>query len=105
MKHKQLYIDMKLRTLMLFLLAAFTLTVWADKSANLRNYLYNNVYTSRVTSVKVTGTQVTVEGVVDGEDGSYVLVEATPADNVTEDTAFAHRTALTGKKFKVTLSR
>lgn len=105
MKHKQLYIDMKLRTLMLFLLAAFTLTVWADKSANLRNYLYNNVYTSRVTSVKVTGTQVSVEGVVDGEDGSYVLVEATPADNVTEDTAFAHRTALTGKKFKVTLSR
>jgi hypothetical protein len=96
---------MKLRTLMLFLLAAFTLTVWADKSANLRNYLYNNVYTSRVTSVKVTGTQVTVEGVVDGEDGSYVLVEATPADNVTEDTAFAHCTALTGKKFKVTLSR
>ena len=83
MKHKQLYIDMKLRTLMLFLLAAFTLTVWADKSANLRNYLCNNVYTSRVTSVKVTGTQVTVEGVVDGEDGSYVLVEATPADNVT----------------------
>lgn len=90
---------------MLFLLAAFTLTVWADKSANLHNYLYNNVYTSRVTSVKVTGTQVTVEGVVDGEDGSYVLVEATPADNVTEDTAFAHCTALTGKKFKVTLSR
>lgn len=97
---------MNLKNLLLALLClACTATVWADKKSNLQNYLCNNVYSSQVSRVTVTSSQVTITGTVAGDDGQYALVEATPADNVTEDTASTRRTALTQQNFTVTLDR
>lgn len=72
-------------------------------AVRIREYL-NKSYASRVTSVEVSPTQVTVTGTAAGTDG-YYLAEITPYDELTEAESFRRRTALTDRNFTVKLAR
>ncbi|MBR5030698.1 MAG: hypothetical protein IKX63_06310, partial [Muribaculaceae bacterium] len=75
----------------------------AALNSHITTYL-NSDYPSEVTDVEVTADKVTINGYCSG-NGQFVLVELTPADDVTEDTTYTHRTNLTQTDFTVSLDR
>ena len=78
-----------------------------EEKAALNNHLttyLNTDYPSAVTDVEVTADKVIIKGNCSG-NGQFVLVELTPADDVTEDSTYIHRTNLTQSDFTVSLDR
>ena len=69
----------------------------------IREYLKKN-YASAVTHVEVGPTQVTVTGKAAGTSG-YYLAEVTPYEELTEATAFLHKTALNERNFTLSFPR
>ena len=77
-----------------------------DKRAmgeRLTAYLVSN-YPSSISRVSVTADKVTVEGACGG-NGTYLLAEITPWQDITEMKEFPYTTALEGGSFLVTLDR
>ena len=78
----------------------------AEKTS-LKNHLttyLNTEFQSAVTNVEVTADKVVINGTCAGT-GQFQLIELTPADDVTEDSCYTHRTTLTQSEFTVVLDR
>lgn len=74
-----------------------------DMSDHLNNYL-GNPYSSKVETVTVADSSVTITGKCVGE-GKFQLVDVAPYDEITETKRFAQRVALADKEFMVTVPR
>lgn len=74
-----------------------------DIANHLEKYL-STKYPSSVKKVAVTSTKVTIEGTVGG-DGTYILADVTPWQDVTELKTFPYTEKISGKDFTVTLDR
>lgn len=74
-----------------------------EMDSNLLAYL-SDAYPDTITYVSVTSDSVTITGTISGS-GDYALAEVTPYDDVTEETNFENRTALSDSNFTVTLKR
>ncbi|MDD3108907.1 MAG: DUF5722 domain-containing protein [Alistipes sp.] len=74
-------------------------------ATELKDYLAKS-FASKITSVKVSSTKITVQGTCSGA-GSFSLCEVTPYDDVTEISKFdaSRRTALTSASFTQNLDR
>lgn len=74
-----------------------------DMSAHLNKYL-GNPYSSKVETVTVADSSVTITGKCVG-NGKFQLVDVAPYDEITETKRFAERVALADKEFTVTVPR
>ena len=82
---------------------ARTDTEKSSLNSHLTQYLSTH-YSSAVTNVEVTNDKVIISGFCFGT-GSFKLIELTPADDVTEDSCYTHRTPIQNKDFTVILDR
>ncbi len=82
---------------------ARTDTEKSSLNSHLTQYLSTH-YSSAVTNVEVTNDNVIISGSCVGT-GSFKLIELTPADDVTEDSCYTHRTPIQNKDFTVILDR
>lgn len=74
-----------------------------DMGSHIDKYL-GNPYSSKVESVVVADSSVTISGKCTG-DGKFQLVDVAPYEEVTETKRFAQRINLTEKEFSVTVPR
>ena len=78
----------------------------ADKQAfadRVTNYL-DASFTSQVTQVEVTSTEVIVRGITSGSE-RFAVAEITPYENITEMETFPHLTAVRSSDFAIRLPR
>ncbi|MGN0202425.1 MAG: DUF5722 domain-containing protein [Candidatus Cryptobacteroides sp.] len=79
---------------------------WEEKvkvADNIDSYL-GTAYPSRVKKVVVTEDKVTISGVCSGE-GTFLLADIVPWQDVTELSTFPYTTGISGGKFRITLDR
>ena len=74
-----------------------------DMAKRLGEYLSKD-YPSEVTNVSVSADKVTIKGTLGG-DGSYVLAEICPWQDVTEMDTFPYTTEISGSAFEITVDR
>ncbi len=94
---------MKLWTTIITFITASCIVAHADMADNIASYLATS-YPCTVDNVDVTASQVTITGTCP-DDGSFALVEITPADDVTETTDFRLKQDISGTSFSVTVDR
>lgn len=94
---------MKFRNLLVAIALTIGITAQADKAENITSYLSTS-YPCNVTQVDVTATEVTIQGQCP-TDGTFALVEVTPAEDVTESIAFRYTVPVANGKFTATVER